>query len=276
MTIEYDGSRFCGFQWQPATRTVAGVLEEALSRLFGEPIKVTAAGRTDSGVHATGQVVSFETNARFTFERLARALNGVLPRDCSVREAAVAEPDFSARHCANERTYLYAILNRTERSALLAPYAWHVVPPLDLAAMRAAAERFIGEHDFRAFSAPPRMNSGDDGVSTVRTVRRFTVSPLGDVVRLEVAANGFLRRMVRALAGVLVECGRGRRTPDEIPALLKAAERLSLGSLAPAHGLYLAGVCYADGYDSFAEPQVCRAEPGARFGGRVDGERGFP
>jgi tRNA pseudouridine38-40 synthase len=256
LTVEYDGSEFSGFQWQPAVRTVAGVLEEALKRLFGEPVKVTPAGRTDAGVHATGQVVSLATTARFTFERLAHALNWLLPPDCSVRTASVVEPGFSARYSARQRTYVYAILNRPQRSALLAPYAWHVTQPLDLGAMRAAAEHAVGEHDFRSFCS---LGPGGDGVeagSTVRTVHRFAVEPHGDLVRLEIAADGFLHRMVRALSGTLVECGRGRRSSQELRNVLEAAERSMVAGVAPPHGLYLAGVRYADGYDSFLEPPV--------------------
>ncbi|MBV8489815.1 MAG: hypothetical protein JO199_04720, partial [Candidatus Eremiobacteraeota bacterium] len=126
LTVEYDGTDFCGFQWQPNARTVAGVLEAALSGMLDEPVKVTGAGRTDSGVHACGQVVSFSTARAFPFERLTIALNSALPSDVTVRESAVASDDFSARFSAIERTYVYAILARREPSALLRNAAYHV------------------------------------------------------------------------------------------------------------------------------------------------------
>ncbi|HEX4014188.1 MAG TPA: tRNA pseudouridine(38-40) synthase TruA [Candidatus Cybelea sp.] len=256
LTVEYDGSGFAGFQWQPTLRTVAGVLEEALSRLFCEPVKLTAAGRTDSGVHATGQVVSLKTAASFAFDRLPLALNAILPDDCSVREASVVEADFSARFGARERTYVYVILNRPRPSALLNRYAWHLPHPLELDAMRSAAERTLGEHDFLGFCGSLPLDSGGEPASTVRCVTRFSVERRGALVRLEVAANGFLHRMVRTLAGTLTECGRGRRPASDISGILARAERGLAGPVAPAGGLYLAGVRYAGGYDSFAEPPV--------------------
>lgn len=256
MTVEYDGSEFSGFQWQPSVRTVAGVLEAALSKLFSETIKVTGAGRTDTGVHATGQVVSLVTRAAFPFERLGIALRSLLPPDCTIREVAVVDAAFSARFCARERTYVYAILNREQPSALLARYAWHVPRRLDLGAMQAAAESVLGEHDFRSFCSVAPVDQAGEPASTVRNLTRFTIEPRGELVRVEVAANGFLHRMVRSLVGTAAECAVGRRTPDEMPAILAAADRAAAGFAAPAAGLYLAGVRYADGYDSFAEPAL--------------------
>ncbi len=230
------------------------MLEEALSRLFDEPVKVTGAGRTDSGVHATGQVVSLTTTAAFPFERLDQALNATLPADCSVRESARVDGDFSARFSARERTYIYAILNRAQRSASFARFAWHVSQPLDLGAMSAAAAQAVGEHDFRAFCSLVPEGLSEPG-STVRTVTRFSVERRGELIRLEIAANGFLHRMVRSLAGTLAECGRARGTPESLAQMLARAQPATR-PIAPAHGLYLAGVLYPDGYNSFAEPPV--------------------
>ena len=237
-------------------RTVAGVLEEGLSKLFSETIKVTAAGRTDSGVHATGQVVSLATAAAFPFERLGIALRALLPPDCTVREVAVVDAAFSARFSARERTYVYAILNREQPSALLARYAWHVPRQLDLDAMQAAAGAVLGEHDFRSFCSLAPLDPAGEPASTVRHLARFAIERRGELVRVEVAANGFLHRMVRSLVGTVAECATGRRSPGEMPAILAAADRAAAGLAAPAAGLYLAGVRYADGYDSFAEPWV--------------------
>ncbi len=246
----YDGTDFRGFQWQPGARTVAGILEAALEQLFGEPIRVTGAGRTDRGVHATGQVVSFSTEKAFPFERLTVALNAVLPPDCSVRESALVQGDFSARFSARERTYTYAILNQPQRDGLLARYAHHVRRSLDVGAMRAAAAHLVGEHDFRSFvTVLPQT-------ATTRKVGRLEVDGRGGLIRIAVSADAFLHRMVRTIVGTLIECGAGRRDPAEMPAILAARDRSAAGDAAPAQGLYLAGVRYADGYHSLAEPPV--------------------
>ena len=196
-------------------------------------------------MHASGQVVSFSASRPFEPERLAVALNALLPRDCSVRDATEVESDFSARFSALERTYVYAILNRRDRSALLARYAYHVARPLDLAAMRAAGACLVGEHDFRPLIA------GAAGPA-VRRIVRLRIEPRGALLRIEVAANGFLRHMVRAAVGALLECGSGRRRPEQLAEGLRQPDRPIAAATAPAHGLFLAGVRYA-GYDSFAE-----------------------
>lgn len=232
-------------------RTIAGELERALSKLLVNPVKVTSAGRTDTGVHATGQVISFKTGARFPFERLALAANTELPADLAIREAAVAPDDFSARFSAVERVYVYAILNRRQRSPLSGRYAHHVWLPVDIAQMKAAAAHLIGEHDFRSFCGV-LPESGP----TIRSVRGIDVRRAGDLVRLEIRADGFLHRMARNIAGTLIECGTGRRDAATVPEILNASNRAAAGLTAPAHGLYLAGVRYGDGFDSFREPPV--------------------
>lgn len=268
LTVEYDGTEFSGFQWQPDARTVAAVLEGALSRLLDERVKVTGAGRTDAGVHASGQVVSLTTESHFPLERLSLALNAMLPGDCSVREVAVTVPEFSARFSARERTYLYALLNRPRPSALLARYAWHVARPLDLEAMRRGGAHFLGTHDFRSVATVPL------GCVSVREVRRLAIEARDDLLRVEIAADGFLHHMVRSIVGILVECGLGRRDPASLPGLLALCDRTAGGSTAPALGLCLAGVRYADGYDSFMEPPLFGGYSGT--GGPLDGERAFP
>jgi tRNA pseudouridine38-40 synthase len=247
--VEYDGTAFFGFQVQAKGRTVAGVIESALGDLFEEPVKVTGAGRTDTGVHASGQVISFSTSRSFPFDRLAVALNAALPFDISVRDAAVVAGGFSARFSARERTYVYAILNARDRRALLSHRAYHVYRhTLDLDAMRAGAAQLIGEHDFRSFCGVLPEN----GV-TVRNVRMLTIEPRGDLVRIAIGADGFVHRMVRTIVGTLVECGLGRRDPASLPEIIAARDRRAAGLTAPPHGLYLAGVRYDD-YDSFREP----------------------
>lgn len=218
-----------------------------------EPVKIAGAGRTDSGVHACGQVVSFTTRRPFPFERLCIALNSELPKDIGVREVAIVPPPFSARFSALQRTYVYAIFNRREPSPLLARHAYHVWRPLDLEPMRAGARHLVGERDFRSF-----CGLLPEGGITIRTLRRIELERRGDLLRVEVAADGFLHRMVRTIVGTLVDCGAGLRDPNEIPAMLAARDRRTAGHTAAPHGLYLAGVTYEGGYDSYAEPPVFR------------------
>jgi tRNA pseudouridine38-40 synthase len=241
-----------GLQFQRDLRSVQSVLETALSRIFEEPIKLAAAGRTDAGVHASGQVVSFTTaRSSFPFERLAIALNSALPSDVSVRDAAVVPYEFSARFSAVERSYVYAIFNRREPSALLATSAYHVYATLDLDAFGDAAAALIGKHDFRSFCGTPPDND-----NTVRTVKSLTIRRRGDLIRIGISADGFVHRMVRTIVGTLLECATGRRDPGTMPEILHARMRSAAGLTAPAHGLYLAGVLYRDGYDSYSEPPL--------------------
>lgn len=230
------------------------MLESTLSEMFDEPVKLSAAGRTDTGVHASGQVVSFTTvRSSFPFDRLTLALNSALPKDLSVVQAAVMPPDFSARFSAVRRSYVYAIFNRGAASALYARWAYHVWLPIDIDAVGDAAARLLGRHDFRSFCA-----TLPDNGNTVRTIEALTVRRFGDLIRVGVEADGFLHRMVRNVVGTLVECGTGRRDPATLPAVLASGERSAAGPTAPAHGLYLAGVRYRDGYDSYVEPPIFR------------------
>ncbi len=196
-------------------------------------------------------MISFSTARSFPFERLAIACNSALPDDVSIRDVAVVDSNFSARFSARARTYVYAILHRKDRSALLAHRAYHVYGRLDIEAMRAGAVHLIGEHDFRSF-----CGMLPDGGVTIRNVRSLEIVETGEYVRLQISADGFLHRMVRTIVGTLVECGLGRRDPASIPSVLAAKSRAAAGLTAPAHGLYLAGVQYVDGYDSYAEPPV--------------------
>lgn len=227
---------------------MAGTLESALGALLDEPVKISAAGRTDSGVHATGQVVSFTTERDFPYHRLALALNNVLPPDLSVRRVDVLDRPFSARFHALERTYVYVVLNRRMRSAVLQRLAYHFYSPLDVALIHAAAAYFTGEHDFRSVCGM-LPESGP----TVRTVRKIEAQLRDDLLTITIVADGFLHRMVRNIIGTLLEVGNARRDPHSIPQMLQARDRQAAGHTAPAHGLYLAGVKYAD-FDSFKAP----------------------
>ncbi len=244
--IEYDGTNFHGWQFQPALRTVCGEVESILSGLFDEPIKLTAAGRTDTGVHATGQVISFSSARRFPVERLALALNARLAPDVSARDASIVNEDFSARFDAHERIYEYLVLNRPTPSAAIARYAHHVWKPIDARAFERAAADLIGEFDFIAFCAVLPVSG-----PTVRGILSIELERAGDLVRIRIVGDGFLHRMVRITVGTLVEIATGRRPATDIPRILASRDRKQAGYTAPACGLFLTGVRYA-GFSSYA------------------------
>ncbi|HTD32183.1 MAG TPA: tRNA pseudouridine(38-40) synthase TruA [Candidatus Elarobacter sp.] len=241
LVVEYDGRAFHGLQYQPRLRTVAGALEDALAKLFHEPVKITAAGRTDAGVHATGQVVSFAAEREFPLDRLRLALNAQTPADLAVRDVAPAGDGFSARFDALERAYDYLILNRGFPSALWRARAWHVPRAIDDARFLAAAAPLIGEHDFVTYCGELPERGG-----TVREVRAIELVRRGDLVRITVRGNAFLHRMVRVIVGTLTGCATGYRDVGFAGRALASRERGAAGETAPAHGLYLAGVRYAD------------------------------
>jgi tRNA pseudouridine38-40 synthase len=249
VVVEYDGTLFSGLQFQPEERTVAGEVQRALGVLFAEPIAISAAGRTDAGVHASGQVVSFRSTRTFPIERLALALNANLPPDVTARAAAIVGDGFSARFDATARTYEYRILNRAEPSALARRYAHHVYRPLDLDLMRAAARDLIGQHDFIAFCGVLPAHGG-----TVRTIHSVDITRAGDDVIVRITGLGFLHRMVRIAVGTLIEIATARRAAGDIPAILASRDRRRAGYTAPAAGLTLVGVRYP-GFDSEGSPQ---------------------
>lgn len=227
-------------------RTVAGTLTDALSGLFEQPLRLTVAGRTDAGVHALGQVVSFAAHARFPSERLAIAANARLPRDCSVRETARVFDGFSARSHALERCYRYVVLNRATPSAVLQRFAHHDHRSLDLDAMRAVASLLVGRRDFASFCAVRPEVGG-----TVRELRAVEIARDGERLCFELRANGFLHRMVRIVVGTLLAVGAGERKPEDLSAILAARDRRLAGPTAPPQGLFLVGVRYPD-FDSGA------------------------
>jgi len=242
LVLEYDGAAFAGWQRQAhGEPTVQGAVVEAVERVTGERVAVTGSGRTDAGVHAEAQVASLTLAAAWPADRLLRALNGVLPRAVAVRALDEAAPAFDALRDATGKRYRYRIWNGAARSPLRAARWAHVPRPLDVSAMRAAAERLVGEHDFRSFQA-----TGSSVTTTVRTLHCLTVAgEPGGEIEIVVAGSGFLRHMVRNLAGTLIEVGLGRRDPASMPALLGARDRSEAGPTAPAQGLTLEHVEYA-------------------------------
>ncbi|GAC1544928.1 MAG: tRNA pseudouridine(38-40) synthase TruA [Candidatus Velthaea sp.] len=222
--------------------------------LFAEPIKVTCAGRTDAGVHASGQVISFHAERAFPAERLALALNANLPPDVSARDASLAAEGFSARHDARSRTYEYIILNRPMPSATLRRFAHHVYKPIDETRFTQAAAHIVGKHDFVAFCGVLPVHGG-----TVRTVYSLTLEREADIARVRIEALGFLHRMVRITVGTLIEIATGRRPLDDIPRIIASRDRKAAGYTAPASGLFLAGVRYDD-FDSYRRARMPIAE----------------
>jgi len=241
LTIEYDGTDFAGSQYQDGQRTVQSELEAAWQRLTGETRRWTFAGRTDSGVHARGQVVHTRTETHHTLPTVQRALNALLPSDIGVREVREADAEFHARYSAWRREYRYVILNEREGSPLLRRYALHVPEELDVGSMDQSIRVLIGEHDFATFGTVAHG-------STVRQCFEARCAPVEEngrhLVTVELAANGFLRHMVRAIVGTLLLVGRGRWDATKVEQILRSRDRAASGPTAPPHGLYLEAVRY--------------------------------
>lgn len=239
LTLEYDGTEFHGFQRQRGLRTVQGVLEECFSRLLGEPIAVIGAGRTDAGVHARGQVVSFTTSRPVPAEKLVAVLNRPLPADVKVQRAEEVAASFHARRSARSRTYECVIIERDTPSPLLGRFALVLPERVPVTRLRQAARRLLGRHDFRAF-----QGGGAETKSTERTLRRLTCRRTGDRLTFTVEADAFLYQMVRRLVGALLAVSRGELSPEDVAAALAAGERRRLPAPAPACGLCLMQVSY--------------------------------
>ena len=239
LTIAYDGTRFVGWQRQAEGESIQGLLEDALARFEGARVTVHGAGRTDAGVHALGQTASVQLTCGHAAETLSRALNAHLPEEVRVLSVEEAAPDFHARFSARSKTYRYQIRNTPIADPFTRAYEWHIPEPLDIAAMRQAADVVVGTHDFAAFQSVGTKTPG-----TVRTVTRSELSDRSGLLTYEISGDGFLRHMVRALVGTLVEVGRGWRAPDNIGALLQGATRDHAGRTAPPQGLFLVRVDY--------------------------------
>jgi tRNA pseudouridine38-40 synthase len=240
LVVAYDGTDFRGFARQPDQRTVAGELTAALERITQQRIEVTGAGRTDSGVHAWGQVVTVDVPSGLDPFRLQNSLNSMLNPEIAVRSAKFVAHDFDARFSAAWRAYRYTIVNGVVMDPLRSRFSWWVEPPLDLHRLMLAADVFIGEHDFASFC---RRRS--DGSTTVRRVFESRWVDEGDgVLRYEIRATAFCWRMVRSIVGTLVDVGMGRRKPGEIMGILAAKDRAEAGQVAPPEGLCLWEVGY--------------------------------
>lgn len=240
LLIEYDGRPFHGFQAQADLPSVQGSLERAIKAFCGEALRVSAAGRTDTGVHATGQVVHVDLAKDWPAETVRNALNfHLMPDPVSVLAAEVAVGDWHSRFSATGRRYLYRILNRMSPPALDQGRVWHVKKPIDAAAMHEAAQVLVGHHDFTTF-----RDLNCQAKSPMKTLDVANVRREGDEVLLEFASRSFLHRQVRSMTGTLAEVGVGRWTRDDVVAALEARDRKACGPVAPAEGLYLTGVTY--------------------------------
>jgi tRNA pseudouridine38-40 synthase len=240
LLLEYDGSRYHGWQRQKGDLSIQQVLEEALQRLTQEKVTLIGSGRTDAGVHALGQVASFRTGSNIPLKAFHEGLNSMLPYDIAVLEAREAPPEFHARKSALSKTYEYRLLIRSSRSPLYHHYGWWLSHQLDLAAMVAAAAALPGEHDFSAFRA-----SGSGNRNPVRRILAASwQTRAGGWLSFTITGNGFLRGMVRSLVGTMVEIGKGKAQPELLRELLKSGERRLAGPTAPSQGLYLVEVVY--------------------------------
>ena len=242
LTLAYDGTDYVGWQRQAEGVSIQGLLEDALRPIEGRDVTVHGAGRTDAGVHALGQVASVQLTATIDTTTLARALNAAVPPDVRVLDAEEVPGNFHARFGATRKVYEYRIVNAPVVSPFIRRYVWHVIPPLNLDAIETASSALCGNHDFAAF-----QGAGTAVASTARTIHRLEwtrPSAMDGPVVMEIEGDGFLRHMVRNIAGTLVEIGLGRRTPAEITRILESRDRSQAGATAPAQGLFLRRVLY--------------------------------
>jgi tRNA pseudouridine38-40 synthase len=240
--VAYDGTDFRGFAIQPDQRTVAGVLGRALAQVLRTDVDLAVAGRTDTGVHAWGQVVSFEAPPGIDVDRVQASLNAMLGPEIVIRAADLVAAGFDARRSATSRAYRYTVVNRAVPDPFRTRYAWHVPAALDLRALRMAADPFVGEHDFVSF-----CKKGPEGATTVRRVIESAWHDLGDgILRYDIRASAFCTRMVRSILGTIVDAGLGKCRPGDMLTILRSGDRTAASTMAPPHGLCLWEVGYPD------------------------------
>lgn len=232
LTVAYDGTNYHGWQLQPNVITVESVLNETLSGLLKENIKVIGASRTDTGVHALGNIAVFDTESRIPGEKFAYALNQRLPEDIKIQKSQEVAQDFHPRHCDSRKTYEYRILNCEFPQPVHRLYSYFTYVSLDVERMQRAASYLVGEHDFKSFCS---VNTVAE--TTVRTIYDLQVIKENEFIRIRVTGSGFLYNMVRIIAGTLMEVGRGNMEPDDIPRIIDALDRTKAGPTAPACGL---------------------------------------
>jgi len=239
MTLEFDGTNYLGWQSQARGRTVQTILEEAVRKILGKRSPILASGRTDSGVHVLAQVVNVKGNFPMDDKALLRALNSMLPPEIAVTKAETVPADFNALKNAKWKKYRYQIHNSETRSVFDHRSSWHIIAPLNLAAMKKAAKFLVGRHDFASF-----MGSNSSVKTSIRNIISLEIKKRGKMVIIEVVADGFLKQMVRNITGTLVETGRGRIKPEKMKDILEAKDRRKAGQTAPPQGLFLVEVGY--------------------------------
>ena len=243
--IEYDGTNYKGWQIQrkpdgiPTQKTIQGVIERVLSGILQEDMRVTGSGRTDSGVHAVGQIANFKTKSKMPMAVMQRALNALLPKDIVIVDIEEAKPDFNSRFDALSKTYRYQILNRNYATAFDRLYQCHVPYKLDYRLMAREGRVLIGRKDFKSFQASDKKER-----NSVRNIKRLSVRKDGSIINIDIEANGFLYNMVRNIVGTLIEIGRGKLSPGSMKSILREKDRTKAGPTAPAKGLSLMRVRY--------------------------------
>ena len=240
LLIEYDGTNYRGWQVQPNGPTLQGMIEGKLALITGEAVHLIGSGRTDSGVHAFGQVANFRTKSQLDVHSIQKALNSLIPPDIVIQRAEEVEESFHARKASKSKVYEYRILNWDLRSAFRHGYAWHIPQKLDLEEMRKATRILIGEHDFSSF----RSVGSPTRTAIRRVIRAEWKKGRDGLIWFEIEANGFLKQMVRALVGTFVEVGKGKIDSEEFQKILDSRDRKKAGPTAPAHGLFLKEVKY--------------------------------
>ena len=241
LTIQYDGTKYCGWQKQPNSPGIQGTIEYAIYEITKEKVNITGSGRTDAGVHALGQVANFKTNSTIPSSRIPDALNAKLPKDISIIDCQEVPDDFHSRYSATGKIYRYLIYNKPYRSPLYKDTSYHVRYDLDIDKMRLEAKSLLGTHDFKGF-----MSSGSSVKDTVRTIHNITIEESEDLIIIEVEGNGFLYNMVRIIAGTLIRAGAGDLEPEQMKDILAAEDRSAAGPTAPAHGLTMIGLEYEE------------------------------
>lgn len=239
LTIEYDGTNYCGWQAQPNGQTIQQVLERALETFLGVRTRLNGSGRTDAGVHALGQVANLFFEGDVDLRRLQKGLNALTPQDIVIKRAEMVPDSFDARRDGKSRVYMYRIWNHPFPSAFHRRFSWHLHEPLDLPSMQEAVRFLEGEHNFASFQA-----AGCDALHPVRKIYYNSLGREGDLLVYGIEATAFLRHMVRNIMGTLIGVGRGERSPKEFAELLQAQDRTRAGPTAPPHGLFLVEVKY--------------------------------
>lgn len=239
MILIYDGGRYDGWQVQQGRLTLQGTLEQCISEICQEKVKVIASGRTDAGVHAMGQTVNFHLKKELNLAEFKKLCNSYFPEDIRVKQAEEVSEKFHSRFSAIEKTYCYTVDMREKPAVFTRRYAYSVKEKLDIKNMQKAAESLIGTYDFRSFTSEKRKDK-----DTVRTIRSIKMMEENEYLKIYVTGDGFLYHMVRIIVGTLLEVGQGKRKPEEISEILQLKNRYKAGFMAPAHGLMLVEVVY--------------------------------